>query len=252
MTRRLQIISLAVDHIGFNESIEQVKDIAAQKKPFYVCFANVHATIEAYNDKSFLQEVNNANLVLTDGKPLAIACKLLHHIKQERISGMDFTPAILKKANEIKLSVFIYGSTEDVIKSMQNKIRSTYPDILIAGAISPPFRSLNTDEIAKDIDTINRAGAHIVLVSLGCPKQEKWMAENSKKINAVLLGIGAALAVTAGMQKRAPKWMQNIALEWLYRFSQQPKRLFKRYLYTNSHFLLLFAREYIKTIFKRQ
>ena len=248
---RFQIISLAVDHIGFDESIERVEAMAIKKKPSYVCFANVHTTIEAYNNNLFLQQVNNADLVLTDGKPLAVACKILHRVNQERISGMDFTPAILKKANDKKLSVFIYGSTNAVIESMRNRISDNYPDLKIAGSISPPFRSLSNDEIEHDIDTINRSGTNLVLVSLGCPKQEKWMADHSSKINAVLLGIGAALPVAAGIQKRAPVWMQKMALEWVYRLFQQPKKLFKRYFYTNSYFILLFAREYIKKIFAR-
>ena len=251
MKKRLSIISLAVDAISFDESIRYVEDLATKKKHAYVCFANVHTTIEAHNDKSFLRQVNDADLVLTDGKPLTVACKILHHIKQERISGMDFTPAILRKANEKKLPVFIYGSTDDVISAMQNKIRSEYPDLGIAGSISPPFRPLSKAEIDRDIDAINHSGTHIVLVSLGCPKQEKWMAAHSKDINAVLLGVGAALPVAAGVRKRAPVWMQRLALEWIYRLFQQPKRLFKRYLYTNTYFILLFIREYIKNIFKK-
>jgi N-acetylglucosaminyldiphosphoundecaprenol N-acetyl-beta-D-mannosaminyltransferase len=208
-------------------------------------------TVEGHQDKSFSEKVNNADLVLADGKPIASACKILYHKKQERISGMDFTPAILKKINEAKLSVFIYGSTDEVIEAMKKKFASHYPGIRFVGAESPPFRKLNDEEIRKDVDTINRSGAHLVLVSLGCPKQEKWMAEHYQKINAVLLGIGGALPVAAGIQKRAPMWMQNAALEWFYRLIQQPKRLFGRYLYTNSYFLFLLSREWTKTIFKK-
>jgi len=251
MPERLHIIGVNIHHIGFDESLDQVLQLAAQRKPSYVCFANVHMTIEVHKDKSFSEKVNNANLILADGKPIAAASKLLHHKIQERISGMDFIPAILRKINEAKLSVFIYGSTNDVIQAMKNRISSVYTNIHFAGTISPPFRKLNDEEIRKDADAINRSGAHLVLVSLGCPKQEKWMAENSHKINAVLLGIGGALPVAAGIQKRAPKWMQNLALEWFYRLMQQPQRLFGRYLYTNSYFLFLLSREWIKTIFKK-
>ena len=106
------------------------------------------------------------------------------------------------------------------------------------------------DELARDIDQINHSGAQLVFVSLGCPKQEKWMAANSKKINAVLLGIGAALPVMAGIHKRAPVWMQKLALEWFYRLMQQPGRLFKRYLFTNSMFVYLLTRQGVKKLLK--
>ncbi len=251
MTEKLKIISLSVHHLNFQESLDQVMGFALRKKSSYICFANVHMTIEAYKDRSFLEKVNNADLVLADGKPIAFACKLLHHKKQQRISGMDFTPAILEKANEKDLSIFIYGSTEDVVAGMKKKIATSFSHIHFAGAISPPFRSLTSDEIKNDIEKINRSGAHLVLVALGCPKQEKWMAENSDVINAVLLGVGGALPVVSGIQKRAPKWMQNMALEWFYRLMQQPGRLFTRYFYTNSYFIFLLGRDWIKSIFKK-
>src|SRR6185503_4339327 len=111
MIERLRIISVNIHHISLDESLDRVLQLAAQRKPSYVCFANVHMTIEAHKDKSFSENVNNADLVLADGKPIASACKILYHKKQERISGMDFTPAILKNMNAAKLSVFIYGST---------------------------------------------------------------------------------------------------------------------------------------------
>lgn len=251
MLERLHIISLNVHHLSFKQSLELVMQWVLIRKPSYICFANAHMIIEAYKNKSLREKINNADMVLADGKPIAIACNMLHHKKQERISGMDFTPLILEKANDNKLSVFVYGSTTEVHNAIKEKITFKYPEISLAGFISPPFRQLTTNEIIADIEKINRSGAHIVLVALGCPKQENWMAENSKNINAVLLGIGGALPVFAGRQKRAPAWMQNMALEWLYRLIQQPGRLFTRYVYTNSCFLLLLGRDWVKTLFRK-
>jgi N-acetylglucosaminyldiphosphoundecaprenol N-acetyl-beta-D-mannosaminyltransferase len=251
MFEKLKIISLSVHRISFSECLDQVIGFAFKRSPAYVCFANVHMVIEAHNDKNILHQVENADLVLPDGKPLAIACKMLYGKKQERISGMDFTPLLLEKANENRFSIFVYGSTENIITAFKEMIYNHYPAIHFAGAISPPFRPLTDDEIMIDIEKINRAGANIVLVSLGCPKEGKWMSKTSGKINSVLIGIGGALPVVAGVQKRAPRWMQNMALEWFYRLLQQPGRLFTRYLYTNSYFLFLLSRDYIKSLFKR-
>jgi N-acetylglucosaminyldiphosphoundecaprenol N-acetyl-beta-D-mannosaminyltransferase len=251
MRERLPIITLRVDHISFTDGLDKVIDLAMQRKPSYVCFGSVHMTIEARKSKSFLEKVNGADLLFTDGKPIALACRLLHHKEQERICGPDFTPAILQKANEKKLSVFLYGSTEEVINATKQKIAKDYPAINFAGAISPPFRKLSNEEIKMDIEKINRSGAHLVFIALGCPKQEEWAADNSPEINAVLLAVGAAIPFFAGTEKRAPKWMQNMALEWFYRLMQDPGRLLKRYLYTNSCFLFLLSREWIKTFFKK-
>lgn len=251
MRERLQIITLNVDHISFKEGVNKVMDLALHRTPSYVCFGSVHMTIESRKSNSFMDKVNGADILFTDGKPIALACKLLHHKKQERICGPDFTPAILKEANEKNLSVFIYGSTEKVIAATKEKIAKDYPAVHFAGSISPPFRKSSEDEIRKDIETINRSGAHLVFVALGCPKQEEWAANNSPNINAVVLAVGAAIPFLSGLQKRAPKWMQNLSLEWLYRLIQEPRRLFKRYFYTNSYFMLLLGREWIKSLFKK-
>jgi len=167
MFKKLRIISVDIDHLSFSESLDKVMDLALQRKSSYVCFANVHMTIEAHKDPSFLKKVNNADLVLPDGKPLAIACDILYNEKQERICGMDFTPRILETANEKKISVFIYGSTSDIIKATEEKMNKMYPNVHLAGAISPPFQNLSNEEIKAHIDKINQSGAHVVLVALG-------------------------------------------------------------------------------------
>jgi N-acetylglucosaminyldiphosphoundecaprenol N-acetyl-beta-D-mannosaminyltransferase len=240
MQEKLRIISLSVQHISFRESIEQVMEWGQQHTPSYVCFANVHMTIEAYKDPIFLEKLNQASLVLADGKPIAIACNLLYKRKQERISGMDFTPRLLEAANERKATVFLYGSTTKVLNALQKKIFLQYPQVKIGGTISPPFgNQMQPNLLEEHINQINGSGANIVFVALGCPKQEKWMADNHAKINAVLLGVGGAFPVMAGIQQRSPKWMQDWSLEWLYRLKQEPRRMFKRYFYTNTYFIWL-------------
>lgn len=246
MRERLHIISLDIDRLSFAQSLDQVMQWALERQKAYVCFANVHMTIEAYRDATFRQNTNNANLVLADGQPIAAAARMLYGKKQERIAGMDFMPAILARANQRHAKVFLYGSTQQVLDVLQDKIIAQFPNVQLAGAITPPFRPLSNEELDAHIAQINTSGAHLVLVSLGCPKQEKWMAAHSEKINAVLLGVGGAFAVTAGLQKRSPAWMQKWGLEWLHRLLQEPGRLFKRYFVTNTSFLFLLLKELIK------
>ena len=247
----MKLISLNLSIISYENALTEILQLAHTHTPSYACFANVHMTIEAHDNPDFAEKVNKANFVFADGKPLCIALKLKHKTIQERIAGMDFMPAILEKANnqtlnqnnKEKFNVFLYGSTADVLGIISEKIKEKYPQINVCGSISPPFREILTEEKQAYINQINSTKAHLVFVALGCPKQEIWMSENSKQINAVLLGVGGAFPVFAQTQKRAPKIMQKLALEWVFRLFQEPKRLFKRYFYTNLKFLKLLRKK---------
>lgn len=203
-------------------------------------------SIEAHWDATFAAMVNGADLVTPDGMPLAKAMKLLHGIKQDRVAGMDLLPDLLQEAQKQNLIVFFYGGTEAMLDKTMDYVQVHYPQLKNHHYYSPPFRPLTIEEETDIISTINNSGAHLVFVALGCPKQEKWMASMKGKINACMIGIGGALPVMIGMQKRAPLWMQKLSLEWLYRLIQEPKRLFKRYFVTNSLFLWLLFKAYLK------
>jgi len=233
------VIKLLLNFDNYIKTKQTILNWAKSRKSAYVCFANVHMTIEAYDDPKFAEVVNGADLVCADGMPLAKAVKLLYGQKIDRVAGMDMFPDLVQAAHEEKLSIFLFGTTEYILQKIVEKINSEFPDAKIVGAVSPPFRTLSKEEEEGYIQQINDSGANMVFVALGCPKQEKWMAEHSKKINAVLLGVGGAFPVFVNEQRRAPKWMRKISLEWVYRLIQDPKRLFKRYLYTNSKFLYL-------------
>jgi N-acetylglucosaminyldiphosphoundecaprenol N-acetyl-beta-D-mannosaminyltransferase len=251
MPAKLQIVSLSVHHLSFRECLDKVMLWAKDRLPSFVCFANVHMTIEAHKSPSFLEQLDHASLVVSDGKPLAAACYTLYRVKQERISGMDFMPAAIEAAHKEGLNLFFYGSTPEILQALTEKITRQYPSARIAGTLSPPFRPLTAEETDAHIDQINRSGAHLVFVSLGCPKQEKWMATHSARINAVLLGVGGAFAVMAGLQRRAPRWMQNSGLEWFYRLALEPGRMFRRYFETNCLFIYLMGLEQLKHLRKR-
>ena len=229
----------------YNDFKVEIIRNAKEKVSSYVCVANVHMLVEAYRDNSFREIVGKADIVTPDGMPLVSALKLLHGIKQDRVAGMDLLPDLLLEASKSTLSVFFYGGTDDMMRLTASHLASKYPDIK-ASYYSPPFRQLSNEEELSVIDTINSAAPNLVIVVLGCPKQERWMASMKGKINACMIGIGGALPVMLGMQKRAPLWMQKTSLEWLYRLLQDPKRLLKRYFVTNSIFIFLLIKELIK------
>ena len=249
MTKK--IISLFLSTGSYNSFVERILEVAKKQQSSYVCVANAHMTIEAYWDIRFAEIVNKSDLVTPDGMPLAIAMRLLYGIKQDRVAGMDLLPTLLKKAEEENLGVFFYGGTDEMMQKTQSFVKTTYPNLKEQAYYSPPFRALTTEEEDSVIQRINNSGAHLVFVALGCPKQEKWMAGMKGKINACMLGIGGALPVMIGVQKRAPGWMQKLSLEWMYRLFQEPKRLFKRYFVTNSVFLWLLFKAFIITKFKK-
>jgi len=235
---------------NYSEFIEEIICLAQQKKSSYVCVSNVHMLIEAYKDKTFSRVVNNADIATPDGMPLAKSMKFIYGEKQDRVAGMDMMPSIINAAESNDMSIYLYGSTDEILSLIVARIEREHPNLKIAGYYAPPFRTLTEEEKAEVIHKINASKPHFVLVALGCPKQEKWMAENKNKINSCMLGVGGAFSVFAGVQKRAPYWMQAFSLEWLYRFYQEPQRLWKRYLVTNSLFSLLMIKFSVEHFFR--
>jgi N-acetylglucosaminyldiphosphoundecaprenol N-acetyl-beta-D-mannosaminyltransferase len=222
---------------SYTNFLDRIIELSGQRIPSYVCFANVHMVVEASRDRDFMRVVNQATIVAPDGRPLSMFLRMFHNIKQDRVCGMDLLPDLLHRAEASGRSVYFYGGEQRCLDRIQSKAKKQFPNLKIAGLHSPPFRRLTEAEKREDIDRIRNSGADLVFVSLGCPRQEKWMAENVKKLNACFLGLGQAFTVYADMEKRLPKWMRALALEWVFRLIQEPRRLWKRYLYTNAEFL---------------
>lgn len=238
-----RIISIDVNLGTYSSFIDRLVALAEYRKSSYTCVANVHMCIEAADDPAFAQVVNEADIVTPDGMPLAKGLKFIYGRHQDRVAGMDLLPDLLKLSEVNKLKVFFYGGTQTVQDATHSFVKKHYPALVAVGFYSPPFRPLSMEEEEETVKKINATGTHFVFVALGCPKQEKWMASMKGRINACMIGIGGALPVMIGHQRRAPKWMQRASLEWLYRLYQEPKRLFKRYAYTNTKFVALLMRE---------
>jgi N-acetylglucosaminyldiphosphoundecaprenol N-acetyl-beta-D-mannosaminyltransferase len=240
------ILKIKLDLIKYQNLIDRV--VYFHENPFrnYICFANVHMAIESYRNERILDAVNSSGFTVSDGVPLIMSLRLIYNVRQERIAGMDFMPDLMAVAERNHESVFFYGSTETTLREIVQKAKSDYPDLTIAGTISPPFRELTEEENMDHIRIINESSAKYIFIGLGCPKQELWMAANHHKINGILLGVGAAFEVYAGLKKMAPQWMRSLGAEWIFRLLQDPKRLYKRYLLTNSSFLFLIFIEFIR------
>lgn len=231
---RRHVVSLDLTPAPYEVVQESIIGAARRGTSSSVCFANVHMTMEALQHPDVERAVNGADWVLTDGVPLMWALRELYGLHQERVAGMDMMPSLLARAADEQLPVFFYGSTPDVLAKCVAVCTERYAGLPIAGTLSPPFRDLTPEEDEATARQITASGARLVFVALGCPKQEMWMARMKGKIPAVLLGIGGALPVLVGAHKRAPRWMRQMGLEWAFRLAQEPQRLFKRYVTTNS------------------
>ncbi len=230
--------------LGVNFAVSNVENavlyVRTHLKEFfgkYICFCNVHTTVEASENPDYMKIQNASALTFPDGQPIVNMIQKAGFVKAERIAGPDFMDAMFKSTMDGKLSHFFYGSSEETIELLKKKLPERFPGIDIRGFYSPPFRELTEQEDEEVVEMLNSSGADLIWIGLGAPKQEKWMAAHEGKIHGVMLGVGAGFNFYAGNIKRAPKWIRRIGMEWLYRLFQDPKRLFKRYFESNIKFI---------------
>jgi len=244
--KKKNLINFSTTTGKYQSFIDEITELGKNRISSAVYFANVHMFVEAYKSSAFNELISKADIVAPDGLPLAWMLRLLYGIKQDRVAAMDFLPDILLRMEQEQLPVYFYGGTQEMLDRTSVFLQKKYPALKVTGLYSPPFRPLTPDEQVEIINNINAVNPAIVFVFLGCPKQEKWMAGMKGKVNAVMTGVGGAVPVTIGMQRRAPKWMRNAGLEWLFRLFQEPRRLFKRYATTNSLFTWVMIKEFFK------
>ena len=236
---RSRVVSLFTNVVNHESAIQKIADLVNVGGGSYVCFATVHMVMEAFDNAEYGAKVNAANIVLPDGMPLVWMQKLQGLRNATRVRGNDLMRMLCEYAEANNLSVGFYGGKHEIIDRIKERALKEFPDLKIVYAVSPPFRDLTEQENAQITAEINRAEPDILFVGLGCPKQENWMWAHRKKVKSVMLGVGAAFDFYAGNVKEAPEWMGNLGLEWLFRFKQEPRRLWRRYLILNPRFVLL-------------
>jgi len=244
--RARHVINSKIHGTSYAEACEAILAWAKQKVSCYVILANVHVVMTAHWRKSYQTVVNNAALVTPDGMPLVWALRLLGIRNQQRVYGPDLMLACCDRAQNEQVPIYLYGATPQILGKLKHNLKQWYPDLRIAGSHAPPFRPLTPQEAENEVKVINEAGSAIVFVALGCPKQEEWMAQQVGKIQAVMIGVGAAFAFHSKETSQAPRWLMPFGLEWLYRLATEPRRLWRRYLVNNPTFLLLFTLQLIE------
>jgi len=237
------VLGARIDVIDWQRAIDTIRRWAEARESRYICICNVHSVMTAARDPSFQRIINEADMATADGAPIAWMLRRLGALGQQRINGPDLMWRYCEQATQHGESIFLFGNTESTLAKLVAALKSRYPALRIVGTEAPPFREMTPAEDQAVIEKINRSGAGTVWVSLGCPKQERWMSAHRGRIQAVMVGVGAAFDYHAGAIRRAPDWMQRSGLEWLHRLASEPRRLGGRYLRTNSAFIIAAARQ---------
>lgn len=241
-----RVLGARIHALGWVTVLDTIATWARRHESRYVCICNVHSVVTASRDAAFAAAIEQADLATPDGAPVAWMLRRLGFRDQRRISGPDLMAKYCEHAAARGESIYLYGGSEQTLAELQAALKIEHPRLNIAGATSPPFRALSELEDAAVVESINSSGAGVVWVGLGCPKQELWMVAHRGRIRAVMIGVGAAFDYLAGTVSRAPPWMQRSGLEWLHRLSSEPRRLWRRYLITNSLFVLGAGRQLIE------
>lgn len=229
---RIKFMNTEIDNLTMDEALDAIDDLIKQNKNAYVVTPNVDHIIQLERGGEIVEVYKNADLILSDGKPLIWISKLYGTPIKEKISGSDLFPRLCERAAKKGYRMFFLGAAEGVAAKAAVNLSNRYPGLQVVGTYSPPYGfEKNEDEMNKIINMIHEAKPHILIVGLGAPKQEKFIYHNRERLGVpISLGLGASLDFEAGHIKRAPKWMADHGLEWLFRITQDPKRLAKRYL----------------------
>lgn len=238
------VLGAPIDALSAQTAVRRIADWAQRRESRVVCICNAHSVVTAARDPAFMRALQEADMATPDGAPLAWMLRRQGVSGQQRVSGPDLMLDCCAELAQEGISIFLYGSSPATLDALQSHLRARWPRLHIAGAHSPPFRPLTAAEDMAVVAQINASGAGVVWVSLGCPKQELWMAAHRGRVQAVMVGVGAAFDFHAGTVRRAPLWMRELGLEWLYRLAREPRRLWRRYLVTNTAFLAGAARQW--------
>jgi N-acetylglucosaminyldiphosphoundecaprenol N-acetyl-beta-D-mannosaminyltransferase len=230
----------------YERTLHWIDASVAAQAPGYICVAAVHTVMAVQEDPELRAAVLGSDLTVPDGQPLVWAMNLLGHSLPSRIYGPDLMKKACERSAHTGTRFYLYGGRSEALSHLRETLPTRYPGLRIVGVSEAPFRQLTPEEADHTAAAINASGADVVWVGLGVPLQEKWMADMRDRLEApVLVGVGAAFDFHAGLKRQAPDLLQRLGLEWAFRLSQEPRRLWRRYLRYNPRFVIGFARQLI-------
>ncbi|MDD5712650.1 MAG: WecB/TagA/CpsF family glycosyltransferase [Smithellaceae bacterium] len=245
--KKYDLLGVPVSVTNYQEAEDVIIRSAQLKLAAVVTHLPVHGIVLASGSESFRTKVGSFQMVAPDGQPVRWGLNLLYGTSlPDRVYGPELMRRLCRRAAKEGVSVYLYGSLPEVVNELRARLLASYPQLMIAGIESPPFRPLTEEEDKETIRRIADSGAGLVFLGLGCPRQDFFAFEHRRSIRAVQLCVGAAFDFISGNKRTAPPWMQRSGLEWLYRLLQEPGRLWQRYLFTNTIFLGKFALQFAR------
>lgn len=244
MSRRINILNCPIDNLTMEETIEIIHDSLISKKPLQHTVVNAAKLVNMQKDKTLYNAVVNSDLINADGQAVVWASRFLNQPLPERVTGIDLMQNLVALAHQKKYKIFFLGAKEEVVSTIVAKYTHHYGNEIIAGYRNGYY---STDEEKEVVKEIAESKADILLVAISSPKKEIFLEKYKNKLNATfIMGVGGSFDVIAGKVARAPEWMQKTGFEWLYRLIQEPKRMWKRYLFTNVSFIVLLIHAMVK------
>jgi N-acetylglucosaminyldiphosphoundecaprenol N-acetyl-beta-D-mannosaminyltransferase len=241
------VLGVGINAVDYESAVQKIISAARAHRPLTVTALAVHGVMTGTTDAEHRHRLNGIDLVVPDGQPVRWAMGWLYGVKlPDRVYGPTLTLKVCERAAQEGLSVYLYGSRPEVLETLAANLKAKFPALKIAGSQPSRFRQVSAEEQIEIAQTIRESGASIVLVGLGCPRQETWVYENRDLLPMPLLAVGAAFDFHAGTVPQAPSWLQNRGLEWFFRLVQEPRRLWKRYLYLNPLYLTLILLQLLK------
>ena len=242
MANRIHILNTQIDNLTMKETLNEVSNAIQNKRLLHHTVVNAGKIVSLQTDEELKKGVNEADIINADGQAVIWASKILNKPLKERVAGIDLFSNLIEFAYRNDYKIYLLGAKDEVVKKLINKIENEYSPHIIAGAQHGYFPE---DEEQKIVNEIANSGAHMLFVAMSSPKKEIFLNEHKAKLGTLnfIMGVGGSFDVLAGKTKRAPKWMQNLGLEWFYRFLQEPRRMWRRYLLGNIKFIYLVIKE---------
>lgn len=240
---RVSIIGVPISLINRKTSIDFVANHFERIRGRYICVSNVHTTVMAHENAEYGRIQRESIISLPDGTPLSLVGRYKGYTQMEKVRGMDFISDVLLDERFHNYKHFFYGCTLDTLERMVANLHNQHSNICICGIEPSPFRELSDEDVDNLVTQINKADADFVWIGIGAPRQEILMHRLNGRVNALMVGIGGVFNILAGKVEDAPRWMQCIGMEWFYRLCMEPRRLFWRYLKTNTQFVWFLIRE---------
>lgn len=248
---KIPVLGNKIHIVTCKQATDKVIEWSLKNSSYYVCLANAHMIMEAYDSIIFKEILNQSDLTIPDGISIAWCLQILRKAYQNRVCGRDLTWNICAEAQRKKIAVGFYGSEQKTLVALVKNLKKAFPRLDVVYSYSPPFRSLSPQEDKSVLQDLKNSGVQILFVGLGCPKQEYWMAKHKQKFSGVMIGVGAVFDFFSGNKPIPPRWIQDFGLEWLFRLCLEPRRLWYRNLWHSPRFILFLTLSVLDSRFKK-